>query len=287
MRLVDLGVETEVWGLVGDDAWGRLYTETLKRRGVDVSRVQVTPGLPTSRTIVVEEDADRSFIHVLGANGALTPDHYKSSDDTWGDYVGYLYIFGAEWPGAGGEYMGEILSRMKERGKVAMLATTADPRRKWDGAGPALGEADIFFCNEVEAEGITGGDGYPEMVRRLHNMGVKIASITLGPRGSYVSSNLGGKVIQEYSPAFDIRPKVKRAAGDSYAAGFMAAREVLFGGYDFWHPFEKGCALPFLRQGNAVASLAAAGEEHINLPMVRGLIKGGKYFHVAGMEHTI
>lgn len=281
MRLADLGVGTEIWGLVGDDNWGRFYRRALERRGIDVSRVQVTDKYPTSRTVVLEERDDRCFIHVLGANALLKPDHYQSSDSTWGDYLGYLYIFGNEWPGESGRHMAEILERMKNRKKIAMLATTADPNKIWDGAEPALRYADIFFCNEVEALGITREKDYRAAAEKLNKMGVRLVSITLGRNGSYAyRKTMSDQFSARARPAYDIPPTVRRAAGDSYAAGFMALCDMHVSAVGLAEGAESIPMNTACDYGNAVASLAVGGNQHINPEMVRRLVESRKFFYI-------
>src|SRR2546421_7932438 len=67
--LVRLGVQTAVVGRVGGDVFGRVVADLLREQRVDVSLVQVTPGVDTSQTLIVNvAGEDRRFIHTFGAN---------------------------------------------------------------------------------------------------------------------------------------------------------------------------------------------------------------------------
>src|SRR2546421_6928985 len=67
--LVRLGVQTAVVGRVGGDVFGRVVADLLREQRVDVSLVQVTPGVDTSQTLIVNVGGeDRRFIHTFGAN---------------------------------------------------------------------------------------------------------------------------------------------------------------------------------------------------------------------------
>src|SRR6476659_3512669 len=74
--LVKLGVSATVAGCVGDDVFGRVVAEMLRERQVDVSRLRVKGGLPTSQTLIVNvKGQDRRFIHTFGANA-----HFSARD---------------------------------------------------------------------------------------------------------------------------------------------------------------------------------------------------------------
>src|SRR5438876_3080208 len=67
--LVKMGVSAAVVGRVGSDTFGRIVADLLGEHGVDVSALQVTPGLDTSQTLIVNvAGQDRRFIHTFGAN---------------------------------------------------------------------------------------------------------------------------------------------------------------------------------------------------------------------------
>src|SRR5215471_17306061 len=51
--LAKMGVRAAVVGRVGSDVFGRVVTDMLAGAGVDTSLVQVTPGLDTSQTLIV------------------------------------------------------------------------------------------------------------------------------------------------------------------------------------------------------------------------------------------
>src|SRR5260221_63386 len=70
--LVKLGVPAGVIGCVGGDVFGRVVADMLRDCSVDVSMLQVRPGLDTSQTLIVNvAGEDRRFIHTFGANAAF------------------------------------------------------------------------------------------------------------------------------------------------------------------------------------------------------------------------
>src|SRR5947207_12209698 len=68
-----LGVGASVVGRVGGDVFGRVVADMLREQRVDVSLMQVTPGVDTSQTLIVNvAGEDRRFIHTFGANARFS-----------------------------------------------------------------------------------------------------------------------------------------------------------------------------------------------------------------------
>src|SRR5580765_7353275 len=71
--LAKMGMRAAVVGRVGGDVFGRVVTDMLREQGVDVGLVQVTPGVDTSQTLIVNvAGQDRRFIHTFGANSEFS-----------------------------------------------------------------------------------------------------------------------------------------------------------------------------------------------------------------------
>jgi sugar/nucleoside kinase (ribokinase family) len=64
-----LGRPTKVLGKVGDDVFGNLVIEDLKRLGIDASSVSCSRTHPTSGTVIINViGEERRYIHCIGAN---------------------------------------------------------------------------------------------------------------------------------------------------------------------------------------------------------------------------
>src|SRR3989441_1438504 len=73
IALAKLGVDTAVVGRVGTDPFGDFLVRALEDHGV-TPHVLRDPEAPTSTTVAaVASGGERSFIHLIGANGRLTP----------------------------------------------------------------------------------------------------------------------------------------------------------------------------------------------------------------------
>lgn len=70
--LARLGARTAIVGKVGNDAFAGFIRQDLAAKGCDVSGIRASPGLPTSRTVILPViGQDRRYIHAVGANAEL------------------------------------------------------------------------------------------------------------------------------------------------------------------------------------------------------------------------
>ena len=72
---MDPDLPISVYGRVGDDAYGQYVTAQMAAKGIDVSHVLVTPGVPTSFSDVMSDrsSGERTFFHARGANALFSP----------------------------------------------------------------------------------------------------------------------------------------------------------------------------------------------------------------------
>ena len=75
------GAQVLMVGCVGDDAGGTAYTERLRARGVDVSRIRVVEGEASGHALIaVDDHGENSIIVIPGANGSLGEDEVRAVD---------------------------------------------------------------------------------------------------------------------------------------------------------------------------------------------------------------
>src|ERR1700686_4773793 len=64
VHLTRMGGHPAVVGRIGADTFGKVVADLLREQRVDVSSLQVTPGMDTSQTLIVNvKNEDRRFIH--------------------------------------------------------------------------------------------------------------------------------------------------------------------------------------------------------------------------------
>lgn len=234
VSLAKLGVPVAVLGKVGADGFGDFVIGALAQHGVDVRGVtRSTDGTPTAATIVtVHSDAERSFLHVIGANATLT-----GADVRWEviESAKILHIAGLQLvPALEGDEVARVLSEARRRGLMTTLDTVMNPRSAgWDGLAPALPYLDWALPSFEEAKSLTGESKALRQARRLQEAGAKNVAIKMGENGCLVAPADG--------EPFHVRSHRVEAvdalgAGDAWVAGFLTG--LL---YDW--PLEKTAAL--------------------------------------------
>ncbi|MFN8193747.1 MAG: carbohydrate kinase family protein [Nocardioidaceae bacterium] len=231
--LARMGVPTEIVGVVGDDLFGGFVRASLAERGVATTACRVDPALPTgSSTILTRPDGDRSILTALGSIGTVT-----TADVPEGLLAGARHVHVGSYflQYAVHGSLGPWFARCRERGLTTSLDPNFDPAGTWDaGVLEVLPHVDVLFCNEQEACGMAARDGLADATSRLLGLLPPGAVLVLkrGPEGAEALLAPGGAGddavdtvgVAAPAPAED-RPFADAVgAGDSLAAGFLAAR---------------------------------------------------------------
>ena len=216
--LAKLGVPVNLIGKVGRDGFGDFMVGALSQRGVGTAGVARDATEPTSATIVtVHSDAERSFLHVLGANATFT-----AKDVDWSAIEGakILHIAGLQLlPAFEGDDVASVLAEAKRRGITTTLDTVMNPRsRWWDGLVAALPYLDWALPSLVEAERLTGTRDPMEQTRILKEAGAKNVVVKLDAEGCYVAPAEGTPFI---APPLTVTAVDSLGAGDAWVAGFL------------------------------------------------------------------
>jgi len=236
--LARLGLRSAALGKVGSDTFGEFVLRLLRERDVDAEGVLRDPELPTSASVALVDPAgERTFLHVRGANAALRADELGERP-----FAGRaLHVAGALVLDAlDGEPTARLLAEARRRGIRTSVDTVFDAGGRWERLLPALPHCDLVTPGLAEASGITGEEYPTGAARRLRDIGVGVAAVTLGPDGCYVA----GEGFDGHVPGFEVAAVDGTGAGDAFAAGF------LYGLLAEW-PLER-CA----RFANAAGALA-------------------------------
>lgn len=214
------GASVTFVGRVGNDAFGRLAIEELTAAGVTVE-VTVDPVRPTGTCIVlVDPSGERTMIPDSGANsglvaGAVAPRLL--------DPDGYLYLSGYTLldPGALPAGQAALAAARERECRIAVDASSTAPLIEtgphrflsWIGAGLLL------LANRDEAHVLTDIADAADAARELARICGE-AVVKDGAAGACWSD--GDEVIE--MPALRVGVVDTTGAGDSFAAGFLAAR---------------------------------------------------------------
>ncbi len=215
--LARLGVQTGVVGKVGKDGLGDFVVRTLEENCVDTTAMVYDADISTSATMVmVSEDGERSFLHYMGANAALT------GEDIDFDYLAnskVVHVAGAfVMTALDGEPMAKLLRRAKEMNLITSLDTVWDAQSRWmDVLGVVLPHVDCFVPNWEEAKMLTGREKPEEIAAVLMDRGVKTVGVKMGEDGCYLRS--GDDAVR--LPALKVKAVDATGAGDAFVAGFL------------------------------------------------------------------
>ena len=191
------GARTAFVGKVGDDAFGRLLVNTLKEAGIETRGIVADPSVFTTLAFVTFKDGDRSFSFARkpGADTMLRFDEVELSliDQARVFHFGSLSLTGEPVR----ETTRRAVAYARERGKLI----TFDPNLRpplWDSPEQAkeeilwgLDQADVVKISDEEVS-FLWNCGEEEGARRLlEEHGVKLAMVTLGPRGCYLRNRKG------------------------------------------------------------------------------------------------
>lgn len=219
ISLAKLGANVTLLGGVGTDGLGDFILNTVRSSGVNTDGVRRFANIPTAATTVcVHSDAERSFLHVPGANAI-----FLSSDTDW-EAVSGATIFHIAGPQLMGALEAEngiaiIAQEAKRRGMVVTLDTVMNPRSLgWKAIKDALPFIDWFLPSHAEARALSGEYDPELQTQFFRSAGATNIAIKLGKSGCFVSPHTA----QSFTvPAFPVKPVDSLGAGDAWVAGFL------------------------------------------------------------------
>ena len=212
-----LGAAVALCAVVGDDPFGQLLTERLRRDGVSLDGVRVAVEAPTATAhVAYSSDGDRTFVfHVAdAAAGRLTADDLGDLPER----AAWLHVSGSSI--ALGPGLADAVERAVERVRAAGGKVSLDPNVRPEAMSPRLGErigaiartAHVLFPSEHELEAL-GLDA-----DALAAAG-SVVCTTLGEHGVRVLA--GGRSVRVEAPRTEgVDPT---GAGDHFAAAFTVA----------------------------------------------------------------
>lgn len=238
VAVADFGGSAAYLGKIGDDEVGDFFVKQMRDLGVAID-VEPEAGRPTGTcAVLITDDAQRTMLTNLGASATLTADDLDEQVIKASQYVyveGYLLT---------GETTKDAAYRAMALAKahgVKVAFTASDPflvnmirDEIWE---LITGPVDLFFCNEAEAQSLTGLKDPIACAARIHEHAENVA-LTLGPKGS---------IIMHGGESFPIEGVPVKAI-DTTGAGDMYAGALLYG-------ITNGMSWP---QAGHIASHAAA-----------------------------
>ncbi|HEX5617191.1 MAG TPA: carbohydrate kinase family protein [Solirubrobacteraceae bacterium] len=206
-----LGLDVAMVGCVGDDPLGTVMIDALAQAGVDTSAVLRTAAAATGISVALARPGDRA---ILTAAGALA--HLQAEDVSRELLARARHVHVASPFLQDGLRPG--LQALAGAARSTSLDPGWDPREEWSLPIEAF---DVLLPNAEEARRLAGrADGDVEAAaRELAARGPTVV-VKLGADGAVAVD--GGETIRV--PAHPVEPVDSTGAGDSFDAGFLAAR---------------------------------------------------------------
>lgn len=210
--LANMGVETGFVGKVGDDEFGRFFSEDLVKSNIEPKLLKSDTATGKAMALI-SPDTERTFATFLGAAVELSVDDLKPDQ-----FEGYDYFHIEGYLVQNHALIERAVKLAREKGlKVSIdMASYNVVEENVDFLRKILEKhVDIVFANEEEAKAFTGKEP-KEALDEFAEL-CEIAVVKIGKNGSLVKSG------EEFYPVGIIEAKSNdtTGAGDLYASGFL------------------------------------------------------------------
>ncbi len=220
------GCRTAMIGKVGDDSFGRLLTDTLRKAGIETKGIVSDPDVFTTLAFVsldASGNRDFSFARKPGADTCLTPEEIDGEllENAKVFHFGTLSL--TDSPAA------DATRRAIELAKSRGLLISLDPnlrkplwKREEDARNAidwSLRQADIVKISDEEISWLWGISPEEGAEKLLKEYNVSLVYATLGPKGCYAATAQQRVTVE--SPA-GIRAVDTTGAGDIFGGSAMS-----------------------------------------------------------------
>ncbi len=215
-NISSLGAKVSFVGKIGQDSFGDLVLDSLKKKNVNTDFIISDKKSKTGATIVLNYDEDRAMVTHPGAMEELTINDISS------EYLSaakHLHISSIFLQPKIKENVLDLLVKAKKAGLTTSLDPQWDPNEKWDiDLRKLLPFIDVFLPNETEVTHLTKEPDVEKALKLLAPF-ANLIVVKMGSKGSALLRN-GNISLQ---PAF-LNEEVADAigAGDSFDAGFIS-----------------------------------------------------------------
>lgn len=237
-----IGGNAAMVGAIGDDDFGRVNIERLKRDGVDVSAISIDPEFPTGSAFVrYRKNGSRDFVYNIKKSAAARFAWSENVADLFGR-AGHLHVMGSalSMPSAC-DVMDRAVDIVKARGGTLSVDPNIRKELKLDAAterrfASLVARADLLLPSGEELERAAGVDGEEQAVKHLFERGVKEIVLKRGAGGA-TCFTADGKRRDAYS--FIVREHDPTGAGDCFGGAYVACRRL---GMSIAQSLDYGCA---------------------------------------------
>ncbi|WHX62044.1 ribokinase [Peribacillus frigoritolerans] len=201
-----LGAEVSMVGCVGDDVYGEIILDNLKKNHVNTKYVEPVTGSASGTAHITLSEGDNSIIVVKGANDFITPEYVQKAKKVIEESD--IVLVQQEIPEETVEYLADICNMLQKR-----LLLNPAPARKLSEA--VIQQASFLTPNEHEFEILFDGRDRTEVLTEYPNK----LFITEGKNGVRYFDGHEEKVV----PSFEVEAVDTTGAGDTFNAAFAVA----------------------------------------------------------------
>ena len=220
-----LGTKTGYVTNFGNDPFEPYLRETITSENIDVSSINVVDGFNSVAFIAVKSDGDREFVYYRKGSAA-TKIQPKDLNQTYIAKANILHCSGIAQ--AISTTTKATVLRAAKIAKQNDLIVSYDPNYRhqlWghndakQGMQELMPYVDIFMPSlPADSEPLFDSDNPDEVIRKSHEMGVKIVVLTMGEIGAIVSD---GNKQYKISPHIYGDVVDTTGAGDAFKGGFI------------------------------------------------------------------
>jgi len=217
VAVAKLGGNSAFIGCVGDDPFGSFLLDILASNKVDISHTQRVSSFTSLAFVSLAEDGERDFFFGRGADKELAYDLALKEElhDNIMHFGAATALLGGSLEKAYGRYLFDALTQH--------TFISFDPNFRGDlwkenealfiqKCTPYIEKSHLCKFSLEEAQLLSGKTNLEEISAALHALGVPIITITLGNKGTFVSSPSGQKTI----PTITVSPIDTTGAGDAF-----------------------------------------------------------------------
>ncbi|MEG0912731.1 MAG: carbohydrate kinase family protein [Oscillospiraceae bacterium] len=215
-----MGDSLKFVSVVGDDTFGKITTDYLKERNIDISGIKVKPECSSIVSVaLIESSGERHFVfYGNSARNISVEDVIENiTPDTEFIHIGSLMSLDM----LEHDNLRRLFQYAKERGIHTSFDVTYDDTGEWLGKIEAgLPYTDIFFASFDEAVSISGGITDPtELAAFFKKYGIGKFVLKLGKDGCYATDYTNNAI---RLPTYAGVPVVDTTgAGDAFVSAYM------------------------------------------------------------------
>ena len=254
VALARLGVDVGFIGAVGDDPFGDLLIDLLRREGVDTTHLQKISDDPTMIAFVATASPlDQDFTIYRGADTKLEVEDLDRS------YIASAkaLLYGSVTLSGGSRDAALQAVRWANEENVLVVYDAnlrpvlwTDMEAAREGILKGLEGVDVCKLNETELELLAGTGDLAEGSRRMLEKGPKLCLITLGAEGTYFNNGRS----EGHVPGFSVEAVDTTGCGDAFCAGLIT--RLLESG-EAVDSLKRSDLFEIVRFANAVSAISA------------------------------